>query len=302
MNLRDCLVRSGVVDSPRLCALPLAVQLFFRNLLHVCDGAGRFLADADDLRTTLYRHALDRVSRRHLTSWLASCHAAGLVRLYTGPEGRGYGEIPNYGQRDSKRRVLHPAREDSALNFEAPPTGDPPEVGRALRSPPGEVGPPPLNGIEEEKNVCGAEAPLPPPRSAAHTPTPKKSPEENLTAALARLAEKYPQLDLPSEIARAEAYVRQARGASAKLTLFFFENKWLPKAGGPHLAATAPIATIPPEPLGWRDFLNEEYPQSSYSRGGPDEGLGWAELPRHVRELILPRLPAWERTKHLTPA
>jgi hypothetical protein len=289
MNLRDVLVRPGIVDSPRLCALSLAVQLFFRNLLHTCDGAGRFIADADDLRDTLYRHARDRVSRRHITSWLQSCHHAGLVRLYTGPDGRGYGEVLKYGQRDKNRRVIHPAREDASLNFEAPPAADPPD-------------PPPqtseVNRRECECSTAPDEIPPPAPQraSGAHTHTPeKKTPEENLSDALARLGKKHPALDLKAEIARAEAYVKKLRGPTARLTLYFFENNWLPKSGGPALSATAPIAHIPAEPEYWRELLNDEFPQSVYSRGGAEEGRPWAELPRHVRDLVLTNLPRWLR-------
>lgn len=288
MNLRDCLVRHGIVDSPRLCALPLAVQIFYRNILHACDGAGRFRADADDLRLTLYRCALDRVTRRHITSWLQSLHHAGLVRLYTGPDGKGYCEVLNYGQRDKNRRVIHPAPDADRLNFESPATADPPGD-----SPPDEV-----NGREVS---VPAEIPAPPPPtpSAApthtHTDSPgkKRSHEETLASALERLRRKFPGLDLEAEIARAEAYVRQQRGPTAKLSLYFFEEKWLPKEGGPTLTATAKIAKIPGEPEYWRELLNEEYPDSVYSRGGEKEGTAWKDLPAYVRDLVLSNLGRW---------
>ena len=126
MILRDCIVRSGIVDSARVCALPIACQLFFRNLLHACDGAGRFPADADELRNAFYWRS-PGVSKPHVEAWLTKCHQARLVNLYT-RGGKAYGEMPNYGQRDTKRRVLYPGPDDGELNFAVAlePADDPP--------------------------------------------------------------------------------------------------------------------------------------------------------------------------------
>lgn len=292
MNLRDCLVRYGIVDSKRLCAQPIAVQLFFRNLLHTCDGAGRFLADADELRIALYRHALDRVTRLHVSRWMAACHSAELVRLYTGPDGRGYGEVLNYGQRDTKRRVIHPAREADQMNFHgAPPPvlADPPDPGRLELN---------RRGNECEETPDAFSDLGPPPRwRAARTHTPRKTshlqtlkPAE-LDTYLEHLATQNPGVNIRGEIVRAEAYVRKMRGPNARLTLKYFEENWLPRAGGPSLSATAPIARIVSEPTGWRAWLNENYPDSKYSHGGTDEGTAWADLPSYVRDLVLNGLP-----------
>lgn len=276
MNTRDVLVRDSILHDARLCAAPLAVQLFYRNILHLGDGAGRFKADADEIRDTVYRRMRDRVSKRHVDSWLQYLHRASLIRLYTGPDGEGYAEIPNYGQRDKNRRVIHPAATEESLNFHAPPAPV--------------ADPPPAPGLEPD-----ASPPIPPPPSnsevnrsecEAHTHT-KKTSAEALAAARLRLSKKFPDINLDTEIARAEAYVRRTRGPGATLSLAFFETSWLPKAGGPSLSATAPIAKISAEPEYWREFLNEEFPTSVYSRGGEKEGTPWTDLPRHVRDLVL---------------
>lgn len=117
---RDVLVRYGVIDSPRLCRAPESFQLFYRNLLHLGDKNARFIADAADIRLDLYRHALDRVKIHHVQQWLQQCVQLNLVKLYT-RSGKTYGQILNYGQRDTKRRALHPVAEDEPeLMLEAP--------------------------------------------------------------------------------------------------------------------------------------------------------------------------------------
>lgn len=123
MILRDCLVRAGIVTSDRVCRMPPHVQLFFRNLLHVCDGAGRFEARAAILRAVLYAPSLHKVSERDVQGWLTQCHEAGLIKLYT-VGGAGYGKVPNYGQRDTKRRILYPPEDGEQLPL-APPDPEP---------------------------------------------------------------------------------------------------------------------------------------------------------------------------------
>ena len=115
---KDMLVKHGIVDSPRLCAMKPTEQLFFRNLLHVCDGAGRLLADADALRLALYGRA-PGVQRSHVEAWLQKIYLAGLVKLYTRGAVR-YGEVLNFGQKDRMRKVLYPAEDPGELNFGRP--------------------------------------------------------------------------------------------------------------------------------------------------------------------------------------
>ena len=127
---RDVLVRHGILDSPRMCRQPLALQLFFRNLLFLGDKNARFSANADDIRLDLYRHALDRVKIHHIQDWLAECERLGLVKIYT-RSGKTYGQILNYGQRDDYKRALHPAPDDEPelpLDERPPPRPKPPDI------------------------------------------------------------------------------------------------------------------------------------------------------------------------------
>lgn len=160
MNLRDCLVRGGIVDSAKVCALRPATQLFFRNLFHVCDGAARFEADADRLRTMLYGRVLSRVSKGDVTRWMTECHQADLIKLYT-RDGRGYGKVLNYGQRDSKRKVLYPGEEEEGLFATAAPDGGSffaPKPGNGIegKSP---HSPPPAGGAETSSTGAKAAKP-----------------------------------------------------------------------------------------------------------------------------------------------
>lgn len=308
MNLRDCLVRHGIVNSRRVCRLPIAVQLFFRNLLHTCDGAGRFLADADELRIALYQHALDRVSRSHVASWMAQCHTADLVKLYTGSDGRGYGEVLNYGQRDSKRRVLHPAREADQLNFVAPSepapdsTGDPPPASRGVAA---EVAAPPELNRREKKpptpaaaTAAGGEEVFPiryfSDRLARTlcelcgidplqlTAAGKRA----VTGTIAALQKVKPELH-PDDLERAAAAWKK-RFPTASLTPRALNQHWAMVAGAAAPAKVAPI--VEEEPYGWRDWINENTPGTKYARGGEAEGTPWHDLDAGYRRYLLQQL------------
>lgn len=253
MILRDCLVRSGIVDSERVCALKPATQLFFRNILHVCDGAARFEADADRLRTVLYGRSLHVVAKRDVARWMTECHLAGLIRLYT-RSGRGYGEVINYGQRDTKRRKLYPGPHDDELNFAAPiSSGDEPEVAYPA--------PPPLRKKRsEEKGRETREALIP-------LPAPAESHEDWL----ARVQAAWPGVNIAAELARAQA--KKAKAGEA-LERGWFEAYWLPKCTAvvtkKEIFAPKVIAISEGEPEGWRDVLE----------GTPlgDEVKAWSEL------------------------
>lgn len=107
MMMRDCLVRLSLMEKKELCLLPAAHQLFFHKLLHVCDGAARFEADPVVLRAILYPYCIDRVSVKNVSSWLASCQAAELIKIYTVGDKR-YGFVFDYGQIERFRRARYP--------------------------------------------------------------------------------------------------------------------------------------------------------------------------------------------------
>lgn len=274
MILRDCLVRGGIVDSVRVCALKPATQLFFRNILHVCDGAARFDADADRLRTVLYGRVLSRVSRGDVARWMVECHQAGLIKLYT-RDGRGYGRVVNYGQRDTKRKVLYPGEERDGLFATGSPgeeSGDPP------RSHQGEAGffapaDPDLNRIEGKGR-------------GAKRPAPKIQPETQ-EAWLARLRTAHPHLDLDAQLRAAKRYCdKQLK----KLDRKFFEEVWLANIGEEvtfpdhSQGGTAPGGLMEPEPEGWQKYLQDEYEGETWAETAAL--YPWSGLPENWRRKI----------------
>jgi hypothetical protein len=309
MNLRDCLIRHGIVNSRRVCRLPIAVQLFFRNLLHTCDGAGRFLADADELRIALYQHALDRVTRLHVSRWMAECHQAELVRLYTGPDGRGYGEVLNYGQRDSKRRVLHPAREAEQLNFVAPlPERATPEI---IPDPPDPEVRNPRCADSFELNRREMKPPTPAAAAAAgreevfpiryfsdrlartlaelcgiDTAQLTVAGKRSLTGTISALQKVKPDLH-PDDLERAAA-AWKLKFPTASLTPRAMNQHWAMLVGTKVAVKVAPL--VEPEPLGWRDWINEETPGTKYARDGECEGTPWHDLPAEYRRYLISQL------------
>ncbi|HWA07939.1 MAG TPA: hypothetical protein VG838_00580 [Opitutaceae bacterium] len=158
MILRDCLVRMGIVTSDRVCRLSPVVQLFFRNLLHICDGAGRFEARAAILRAVLYAPSLHKISERDVQGWLTQCHQAGLVKLYT-VGGAGYGKVLNYGQRDTKRRVLYPAEDGEQLSL-APPEHEPGFFSSDQKGRKSPHSPPPGGEVSPSASSQAAEPPI----------------------------------------------------------------------------------------------------------------------------------------------
>jgi len=252
---RDVLVRHGVIDSDKLARQPLALQLFFRNLLHLGDRNARFCADPDDIRYDLYRHALDRVKKHHIQDWLATCHRLGLIQLYT-RSGKAFGQILNYGQTDTKRRALHPAPDDEPelpLDAKPPPRPKPPRPKTPA---------PPYQKRSEGKG----EAP----------PAPQVETDEEW---LARLARQYPHTDLRAELAKAKA-------KKPDIGRRFFEDHWLPNCEQPIQIQTAAGATITiePEPEAWKMYLKDRYENESWAESAA--ACTWTTMPSHWRSKI----------------
>lgn len=238
MNIpRPVLVREGILDSERVCALDLPQQLFFRNLLHVCDGADRFDADADDLRLTLYRRSRDRVKIHHVQQWLMDLRAARLVILYT-RSGKTFGQVLNYGQRDTKRKVLHPAPDDEA-ELPLVPSASPPKPQRDKPPPPrlGHSSPPAPPPSDSPKELNGSEV-----KDTTFLP------EAEWLAGLARA---YPEVNVRAELT---ACLVKYPNAGRK----FFEGQWLVN-WEPPMRRKEDGATAMPEPEGFRTWATNRY-------------------------------------------
>lgn len=270
MVLRDCLVRWGILTSRRVLALKPAAQLFFRNLLHVCDGAGRFEADADMLRSVLYGLILDKIQRGDVSRWMAECHLAGLVKLYT-VSGRGYGKVINYGQRDYGRKVLYPDEDSDQLNFagiaaDGSELARPSEAHRPKRavSRPSAASPP-VAGIAHDAGgtaralSSGIEGKRREGRGSARgapAPAPDQGQDESEEEWIDRLQSTRPDIDVRAQLRLAEAAKRkQGRG----LERGWFQDHWLPKAT-PQVG-TVETAAATPAPEGWQQWVDEHMPE-----------------------------------------
>lgn len=270
MILRDCIVRSGIVDSARVCALPVACQLFFRNLLHACDGAGRFPADADELRNAFYWRS-PGVSKPHVEAWLTKCHQAGLVKLYTSG-GKAYGGMPNYGQRDTKRRVLYPPPDDGELNFAVSLDPDDPPASKPKKK---------RNEVKGRESAREAPAALPAPAV--------ENLSESHEAWLARLQVAWPHLDVRAEAVK--AYVKKSKRGE-QLERGWFEASWLPKCtetvtNRALFAPQAASAMTQGEPEGWRAVLAGTVLGDAIDAG---EIGGWDELNKTQRDFVYQRI------------
>jgi len=255
---REVLVRPGIIDSERVCALSLAGQLFFRNLLHCCDGAGRFPADAAEIRHALY-YRTPNVASSHVEAWMQKCAEARLVKLYT-RGGKRYGEILNYGQRDTKRRTLYPPAEGQD------------ELILAADPPPKRTRPPRTKTGSEEKG-----------RESASAPAPQIS-EETQDEWLTRLAAAWPEVNLPKQLRAAEAN-RRLQGKD--LERGWFEETWLRKTS-PIVrlgAAALTESAVAPEPEAWRQYLKDEYYEESWALSA--QACTWASLPGNWRDRIV---------------
>lgn len=257
--LNDRMVYAGIRTSRRFARLSWFHRDFFYGLLNAADECGRFENDADVLRAALYAPLLSRVSKRDVQGAVIACHQAGLVKLWTGVDGRGYGEVVNYRQTGLKRRRSNIP----------PPQGAPPE--------PGLFGDGTDEEKEEKRRKGGGRA------ERAMPPAPDFL-VESLEDWLARLRAQWPGVDVPAEVAAAEkAKAKQGR----KLEREWFERHWLPKCSPVVSAGELPWPGAEsqelPEPEGWREVIA----QSVYGPGGQHEARTWGDLPRYAQEHVL---------------
>lgn len=274
------------IRDARLRALGRHLQLLILMLRHLCDRDGRFDYSPADVHRALYASVENNVSARDVETWLEVLRSGGFIKSYTGSKGRRVGEI----SRDYWRQKLSFGKS----LFEA--EGEQPQLELGAPEPPR---PKPRKRREEDVSDALAEIGPLPFRKGVHTHTPRKTSHltslepKALEEYLDHLGTQFPGVNIRGEIPRATAYVRRTRGASAKLTLKYFEEQWLPRAGGPSLAEHAPIERIPDEPEYWREMVNEEFPGSDYARGGSKEGTAWANLDADIRRHFMATLPRW---------
>lgn len=93
-------------------------EVFYRRLMSVVDDYGRFDGRLEILRAALYPLKLGTVSTPDVSSWIAECERAGLVRTYT-VNGRGYIEVAKFDQRLRAKKSKWPPPADYCCQMTA---------------------------------------------------------------------------------------------------------------------------------------------------------------------------------------
>jgi hypothetical protein len=262
----EYLLDAKVILARELTRLHPYLQLLFLRLFLMTDGAGRFKADAAEIRAGLYAHELHKVSERDVVSRLQELHRADLIKLYT--EGAvGYGKVADrfWLQRDSKRKVRHP--------------DEPPEQPELLA-----LADPALPKPRRSGGAGNKDSPpfYSTPFSPAHATAAASIAEPETDAAwLARLTAAWPAIDIPAQLAKAH---KKRRGDVER---GWFESVWLPGVtpSAPHPSSVLrPPSSVPSEPAGWRATLEELFPGNAISS---DPARTWASVDATTRERVL---------------
>lgn len=103
----DRILRAGILTSDAVCGLPWAAEVFYRRLHSIVDDFGRYNADPRLLRAALYPLQLAKVNDSDVSSWLALCEKAGLVRVYL-TQGKRILEVIKFDQRLRAKRSKWP--------------------------------------------------------------------------------------------------------------------------------------------------------------------------------------------------
>lgn len=258
----DKLLKSGLLDSAKIGAVPEFAELLFVRLILATCHAGRCPWDPEWIRT----HALQNRPRKRLTEIAAALETlrrAHLVTRYTGHDCTPYLLIPNHGQ-----RLKHAVRSP----WPPPPDGPPDTDGQTFMALPGS--PPPLIAKEPKAGRAGR-----PPLFSSTSDSEAPAAPETEAAWLGRLAREWPGLDIADELREA----RRKKGR--RLERVWFEREWLPRCServGEHGAtAAAPVA---PEPEAWRQHLKDRYPGESWAESAA--AFPWAQMPAHWRDKI----------------
>jgi hypothetical protein len=145
MNLHKCILHPGIRTSDRFGRLSWFHRDLFYGLLNATHKGGWFEANAGTLRAALYAPCLGKVPERDIQDGLLKLREVGLIKLWTGKNGRAYGAILNHRQKFDYGEQLPPGAEAPddalALDFTAatgsedpdpPPDPEPPPEGNEL--------------------------------------------------------------------------------------------------------------------------------------------------------------------------
>jgi hypothetical protein len=83
-------VRESAIESERVDKLTWAGEVFYRRLINRVDDFGRFTANPELLRASLFPLRVNKVSAADIGKWLSECETADLVSTWKGNDGKHY--------------------------------------------------------------------------------------------------------------------------------------------------------------------------------------------------------------------
>jgi hypothetical protein len=83
-------VRESAIESEHVDRLSWAAEVFFRRLINRVDDFGRYTANPELMRASLFPLRVNKVSAADIGKWLSECETADLVSTWKGNDGKHY--------------------------------------------------------------------------------------------------------------------------------------------------------------------------------------------------------------------
>lgn len=83
-------VRESAIESEHVDRLSWAAEVFYRRLINRADDFGRYTANPELLRASLFPLRVNKVSAADIGKWLSECETADLVSTWKGNDGKHY--------------------------------------------------------------------------------------------------------------------------------------------------------------------------------------------------------------------
>ncbi len=270
------IIREGWIESERIAQLDAVSERFFLRLCLRADDYGRFHGNPILLKSSLFPLAED-IRSTDIPRWLAACETAGLVRCYD-HDGKRFLEIPRFDQRTRAQKSKFPAPADD---------GQMPGTCQTTAGPPRTDSDSNFGG--DNKVAGGAVSSLALPFDSPEFSAAWKDFEKHRSEIRKPLKPTSTRLALKELAAMGPARAIAAlQHTIAKGWQGIREPD--PSERSRYQGTAKP--SVEPEPEGWRSWLNDNCPNSAFSRGGLQEGAAWSEVEASTRAWIVKKMGA----------